>query len=645
MPTILTPEELRARFAGLKRSIAWFEAVSLYHQLRVHADGDMPIWLIKNARPNESEAVQKYRQTIYEPETQNPLERVIGVLEKIRRSPDWMIRFSTEVPPIIPEEETLQKYITGNYPIYDSLENWLFEEALKNLAIDANAVCVVMPKDLNITVNAFVRPTATIYNAHKVLEFVADDYAIVKSDEYSSLLSPDAQQQRQAAIYAAVKDYNFTEIAMMDPAYNKYALPYPVVSQVYYVITTQYYQKWEETPDKKYQLTQQYVHNLNALPAFQLPGKFYKRMGNNIVKKTPLFPMVPHLNKAARESNDLDAGVIMHLFPERWRIDNSECKTCKGTTVVPNTNGGAAVTCGTCGGTGRGTRPGPMSDIVVSPGALGQSNVPVPPVGYVVKDSSIIELQNTRIEQHIYKALSAVNMEHLSDTQLNQSGTAKAFDGDEVNNMIYLFAGMLVYVAETTIYWINELRYQNLVADTEKREACLPVVPVPEKFDVVNTTFLIQEYQNAKNAGLNSIILREMQKDLSQKKFYANPDVAKFVQTIMELDPFPDKTIEEKSLLEAQQLATKEDVILSNYIVDFVNQAKEEKPDFLDKTRTEKRDILLVYAKKKNDLLNTAKQLQQDMFQPTPDQQAAQQQMTQFNQDTRLMNSVQNAKV
>lgn len=630
MATALGPNDLKARFTGLKKSLAWHDAVALYHQLRVHADGEMPINLIKNARPNESEAVQKYRQSIYEPETQNPVERVLGVLEKIRRSPDWMIRFDSEVPAIIPKDETLQRYITEKYPMYDSIENWLFEEALKNVALDANAVCVILPKSFEV-VNEFIQPIAQIYNANKVVDFAADDYCIVMSEEYSSLLSPDMQQTRQGSMLSAVASKIAPNADM--PA----SQCYPQVAQVYYVITTQYYQKWEETEEGKHQLTKQFAHNLNQLPAFQLPGKYYRRMGNSIIKKTPLYAMVPHLNKAARESNDLDAGVIMHLFPERWRINNVQCNTCNGTGIVPN--GGAKGECKSCEGTGMSKSKSPFGEILIKPSSvLNGGNIPIPPVGYVQKDSTIIEVQNARVKEHIGKALAAINMDHLNDTQLNQSGAAKAFDRDEFNNLIYYFAECLCYVANTVVYFINELRYSGLVSDSEKRKAMLPVIPVPEKFDVVNTTFLLQEYQTAKTAGLNSTILAELQKEIAQKKFYANPQVSQFVQTVMDLDPFPDKTIEEKSLLEAQQLATKEDVILSNYISDFVRQAQEEDVKFLEKTKTQKKAILLKYAKAKSDELNTAKQLQADMF-----QQDQQQQIQQANSTTKMMSSVQNA--
>jgi hypothetical protein len=214
-------------------------------------------------------------------------------------------------------------------------------------------------------------------------------------------------------------------------------------------------------------------------------------------------------------------------------------------------------------------------------------------------------------------------MEHLSDVQLNQSGTAKSMDKDEATTLVYMFAEYLAQIANMSVFWINELRYSFIVPDKDKRNAMLPVIPVPEKFDVINSSFLLTEYQAGKTAGLNSTILSEMQKEIAQKKFYANPKVAAQVQTVMDLDPFPDKTIEEKGLMESQGLATKADIILSNYINDFVCQLLENDEKFLTKTKTQKREALMVLANAKVSELNTAAQVGVDILnngKPTPNQ-------------------------
>lgn len=598
MPTVLNSEKLKALFDGKSKRLIYDEAVKAHNKLRVHADGEMPIKLIKNARPNESKEVMEYRQKIYESETQNPIERVLGVLEKIRRSADWMMRFEDKIPAIINKDETLEKYIKEKYPQYTSLENWLFEECLKTIALDANAVIAIMPLSFDNNAVDYVQPYAQIFGSSAVVDFVTDDFAVLKSEELSSLLTPDKQQSMLNTSKAPLSQFNPDN----DETFT--------IGQVYYVINTIRYEKWE-TNGEKFQLTKIYNHGLKGLPVFQMPGKFQKRVGSNILKKTPLHSMVPHLNKAARESNDLDAGVIMHLYPEKWRINNLPCTECNGTAKKPTANGHKE--CEKCSGTGMANGKSPFNEIVIKPASLGEQNIPTPPIGYVVKDVEIIRLQNERIEKHIYKAYKAVNMEHLDEVQLNQSGTAKQYDRDEVNNLITTFAEAIVYCADKVVFWINELRYQ-IIQNPADRKKLLPMIPVPEKFDVLSSSFLITEYSTAKNAGLNPIILAELQKEVAQKKFYANPDVAMFIKMAMELDPFPDKTIDEKSMMASQGLATKEDTIMSNYIVVFIKRAMLEDPDFVAKPIAEKQAKLLEYAKEKTAELNEAKQLMADLF-------------------------------
>lgn len=610
MPTQLTPQQLRAMFDGRILRLIWQDAVNNYNRLRVHADGEMPIWLIKDARPNESTEARNYREKIYEAETQNPIERVFGVFEKIRRSPDWMIRFDSEIPAIIREGESLEDYMTKNYPVYGSFEDWLFEDGLRNAGLDANAVIAVIPKDFVVESNDYLKPVAQIFNSPDVVDFIAEDYAVLKSKELSSLLSADKQAAATKS-YIATQDYN-TDVTNRYQ-FNKYITESFITGQVYYVVTTNDYQKWEVTSDGKYQLTQMFVHDLNELPCWQMPGKFQNRTGKYILKRTLLKPMVPHLNKAARESNDLDAGIIKHLHLQKWFISDDKCKSCNGTGKVPGETG--ATTCKQCNGEGVRTGTSPFEDIRVKPSKIGDQNVPTPPVGYVILDPEILKIANDRINEHIYKALECVSMKHLDDTQLNQSGTAKAYDGDEVNTIIYAFAEIIASIANNYAYYANKLRYKNIVSNEEQLNKMLPQIPVPEKFDIVNFNLLLNEYQSAKTAGLNSIILAEMQNEISEKKFYANPEVKDFVQTVMEVDPFPDKTIEEKALMEGQGLVTKRDIVLSYYISDFVRQALEEDENFSSLTRAKKRDKLLTYADAKVQELSTADNIMNDILQ------------------------------
>lgn len=85
------------------------------------------------------------------------------------------------------------------------------------------------------------------------------------------------------------------------------------------------------------------------------------------------------------------------------------------------------------------------------------------------------------VDQQIYDAMSAVNMEFLAQKPLNQSGIAKEADRDESSNFVHSVAEDLVSVTDWVYYVINEYRYSGLISDRAQREAMLPAIPVPEK--------------------------------------------------------------------------------------------------------------------------------------------------------------------
>jgi hypothetical protein len=87
-----------------------------------------------------------------------------------------------------------------------------------------------------------------------------------------------------------------------------------------------------------------------------------------------------------------------------------------------------------------------------------------------------------------------------------------------------------------------------------------------------------------------------------------------FVETTMELDPFADKTVEEKALMLSNKMAKDVDIILSIYISDFVKEAMEENKDFNDMTTKEKRVILDQMAQDKLDSMSPAKQVMTDIL-------------------------------
>ena len=140
----LTPEVLKKYLKDNVRHAKHAEAKKQYDEIKLHADGESPGELIEARRPGESEYIFNYRKKIYQPKTKTVISKVLNTLGQIRRSTDWAINYDENVTPkIIPAEETLQKYCEENYPEYASLTKWYFDVALKQQAIDPNAVALV----------------------------------------------------------------------------------------------------------------------------------------------------------------------------------------------------------------------------------------------------------------------------------------------------------------------------------------------------------------------------------------------------------------------------------------------------------------------------------------------------------------------
>ncbi len=171
MTYIPTAEQLAQYFEGKRRTPVYDAATHMYQALRLHADGETPGDIISRRRPNESEEVQSYRLQIYEPVTKQTFNSVLQSLGKIRRSPDWAIRYDREHKfPLIPEGETLEDYCEHHFPYYTSVTHWLFSVMLKSLLVDANCALLVLPLDPLADTASYRQPYPIIFYADQVIE-------------------------------------------------------------------------------------------------------------------------------------------------------------------------------------------------------------------------------------------------------------------------------------------------------------------------------------------------------------------------------------------------------------------------------------------------------------------------------------------
>ncbi len=562
---LLTPNNVKQLTAGnmyANRTLC----VALANKLKVHAYGLLPADLIESRRPSEPEEIKDYRAKIYVPITKKSISKVIASLEKIRRSQDWSIQYDTEsVPKTITESETLERYCEEDYPIFHSLTNWTFSELLRKYLLDANGMVAVIPMEMPKSSTEYVKPIVQFFDSDQIIDYAEGQYVVFRSRDTSTYRNASGR----------VINSN---------------------GAIFYVLTPTQIARYEQVNKKgDLQAVQIYDHNIGRMPAFKAGGIFHQRINNETIFESRLAGMVPSLDEAAREYSDLQAEIVQHIHSEKYAYTNTECPECHGIGKVRDKDG-KDKTCPHCGGHGSVLNVSPYGVHLIDAAKAGEQNLPAPPVGYIQKSADIARLQDERVRQHIYDALSAINMEFLADTPLAQSGVAKAFDRDELNNFVNAIAEDLVRILDGVYALICEYRYLHIVPDPEQRRAMLPRINVPTKYDILNTSNLMAELSAARQANINPVVLRELEIDYAKKQFCTAPDIAKMTESTFDLDPLFGINEENKMTMLANGGITEQDYIISCNIQSFVRRAVNDDKLFYAKTYEQKMQTMRKYA-------------------------------------------------
>jgi len=572
-----TIAQLKPYVSEGKRHAGYSKTVNIMHHLKFHVNGyqyydisqqgstqyrhhkeENPYFqiLIDERRPMEKADVRDYRRKIYSSITKRPCYKVINSLKKIVKTEEWDIDFtSVKFSSRIPKDERFDLYLTENFPKYGSLEGWVYQVALKALLSDPNLVIGVMPQRLPKVDTEYMQPMPYLFASDKVFEY-SDELIIVESNELSTF--GDKGQWTAPVLY--IFEPNLISKAYKTDISNNYRIE-P------YMATTK-------------------------MAAFRSGfGDVTETINMSDIYDSFLSPMLPDLDRAARENSDLDSAVVQHLFPLEWYYANTDCNTCSGTGKVIVE--GVQTVCTTCSGTGKMLK-SPWTDLVVKPQSFGENPVPTPPAGIVQRDTDVIKVQDERIAGHLTNALAALNMEFLSERPLNQSGHAKEVDKDELNNFVYSVAYRLVEnVLMPTITLIAMQRYGAVVNDVAE---ILPNVTIPERFDILSESSTLDQLRKAGESKIDATVMAEIQQDFVDKKFRNNKVVRDKLILQNRMQPFGTWTVQEVADAAMLGMITKADQVKHAYLDMFINRAMIEHDDFLAKTYTEQEQIIDTYV-------------------------------------------------
>lgn len=571
---IFTPQELKNYF-GIDekyRHCFYKDSKEKADAMLVHADGLYPCKLLDARRPNEPQEVMDYRKTIFVPKTKPYFGKIVSSLQKIRRSSDWSIRYDKMDFPKIPEGETLKEYTELYYPQFTSITNWVFAVLLKKYLTDPNAVMFCYPPQTDGEANQYLEPIITIIDSKDVLDYVYQDYAVLVNPAGCVYETKAGKQKGDS----------------------------------YYVVTTERIIRYDQVDGRRtLSPTWDYEHGLGELPVYKIGAVICASHAERILYESRISGIIPEFDEAIREYSDLQAAVVVHLYPERWEFTQQECANCKGTGK--RTNPAWHVGCGAevpdclpCNN--KACRngyvvAGPYSKMMIRPPAAieGQGNIPNPPAGFIEKDVEIIIEQRKSVDEHIKNGLASINFEFVANTPLSQSGTAKEVDKDELNNTVHSVAEDIVRCMDWAYWMIARYRYK-LVYNEQEIAEMLPHIAVPEKYDILSSTHLEDSFKKLKDSKANPVILNKTESELANKMFNNDPSVRDMVTLVLSLDPLANVSEEDRMQRLSNKGITLDTYVISSNIQEFVERAIEEKDGFIEMETRDQKVIIAGYA-------------------------------------------------
>lgn len=569
--------ELKPYFEGDRRHHFYKDCVSICNKFAPHADGIYPEELIECRRPNEPEEVKEYRKKIWKPKTKPTFTKILSSLSKIRRSADWSIKYPVDTFGRIAEGEKLEDYCEGDFPYFETVTNWVFAVLLKKYLTDPNGVVLVMPLDTEmVSKTEFLQPYLYIFDSCDIYAYEEGKQAIFKNPE--------------GCYYTSGRSRNMEK------------------GKSYYIVNDVVIEKWDQVNSKgEYDIVYSYEHGLGMTPFFKIGAVICSNDGNQFLYESRIDGILPDMDEAIREYSDLQAAKVLHIFPERWEFTQNECTTCKGLGKRRNPAWfqGCAdsiptdITCDAPGCNNGYIAAGPYSKLLIRPvnNALESGgSIPNPPAGYVEKDVEIVKLMEASVKQHIYDALSAINFQFLEQVPLNQSGTAKEVDKEELNNTVHAIAEDLVRCMDRSYKLIAYYRYKNLYS-LDEIDNMLPTIAVPEHFDLLSSQFMQEELGKAKTDKLNPVIISSMEVEYASKRFMEQPEVRDFLSLCLKLNPLPNIPEDDKMSMLSNKGITQENYVISSNIIEFVQRAVEENPNFPKLKLTEQKAKMSEYAK------------------------------------------------
>jgi len=559
-------------------------AKKLRQELSYHSDEDTkPREILDVVRPNELPDHKQYRLDTYEPVSLEKFNQVLGNVNKINRAQDYKWSFP-EQKGTVRDGETLKDYLNGDYPIFKKFESWIFSVASCAMLKDPNSVAVTIPRlywnDLTSTPSGdddYLDPFTLIFDSEEVLDCREGIFCAIQSK--SGFIMNEDEKGRK--------------FLLIDK--DSYGIAYEVRPDVFSYLIAPYIS----------------------------PQIAFTKLGSNSIKSfiddyilydSFLSPCLPNWREAIRRYSDHQINMALHVHPDRWEYVQSNKAESK--RLIRNNAQGEQETQtpkevpGSSNLTKTTVRPEKTMDGFIAP--------PTPPAGYIDKPVETLEFMRDEYRIKLKDGLNAIGLGFLEEVPLNESGTAKELDRQEVNTFFHSVASRIINdLMIPHIQVINSVRYNFL--NKEQIQESNPTIRVPTNFDVITSRYFLEAYMESLEGNQDSVIITRKGLDYTKKEYGEDSEEYLIMKTATEIDPLSGKSADEKSEILLSNGCTQEDYIMSSKLYYYIKIALRDNEDFLTQAPTKKEEKVRELVEADKVLIDEARAAQVIPIEQDPD--------------------------
>lgn len=550
--------------------------VHLREKIEIHTEfGKIPEDMISRRGPFEDDMQYKYRVDNWESTTMPYWSMALSQLNRIMVPTNYSVQWTDKQ-----SEEA--RYFSKEIPLIENIDTYFREIVIEQKIIDPNSLLVVKPFYIPVLETEIegrtsyiyndrekVRPVPVIVDCKRVLDYIDGEFAIIVLLENSEVKVGE-KTEKEGIIFEIYDIENIWRVEQIGKK-EDFQFSDPILY---------------------------YSHKLGKLPCKKLKG-YPKQKDKAIFYESYFISAVPNSNIALFSHSQLDLSSTTQMFPQRSELtDTCDDPMCKGQGWWEEYRDDKKVRteCGTCHGTGRRSRVGPMQtkqlNIPDGYNPTDNSQMPAPPgIWYTAPPAEPLKFVFDKIKYDVYTAFSFLNID-VTNSKVKGSETAlgKQIDREAFFSFLMRISGEVFSLYEYTIDCMGKMRYGAAFM--------VPKIAEPTSFQIRTESDLTEEIAEGKKAGLPDIIMRQLTRELMSKRFSSIENIEDIVNLVFAVDKFVTFNTVEINTRLANGTAHKWQAILHDSIYAYLELLQIEDKDFFTKDFEYQKNALIEKAKK-----------------------------------------------